>query len=64
MNIGIQEEHGSITISAIEYRILLESNIVLGMVKEYARQEEYMSDWRIREIIGVPKPPKKKEGEK
>jgi len=63
MNKGIQEEPGSITISATEYRILLESNIVLGMVKEYARQEEYMSDWRIREIIGVPKP-KKKEGEK
>lgn len=61
---------GYVIITTEEYKGLVEDSLVLNMVKEHASNEEYLSDYRIREMIGVPRPekngvpkPEKKEGE-
>lgn len=53
---------GCVVITTEEYKKLIADSLVLNMVKEHAGKEEYLSDYQIREMIGVPKP-EKKEGE-
>lgn len=53
---------GYAVITTEEYKKLLEDSLVLNAVKKHAAEEEIIYDFKIREMLGVPKP-EKKEGE-
>ena len=51
----------TIEITVEEYKKFVADNIMLNTLKNYAAKEEVLMDYRIREIIGVPRPESKEE---